>query len=132
EGFLRNETSLIQTIGRAARHEEGRVILYADKQTKSITNAMEETERRRKTQQDYNERHNISPQGVQKAIHPEMVEDKKEQLQEAKKEQRQNVDPEEKEAVIQQLEQEMKEASTNLNFERAAELRDEIEELKQK
>jgi len=132
EGFLRNETSLIQTIGRAARHEEGRVILYADKQTKSITNAMEETERRRKTQEDYNERHNISPKGVQKAIHPEMVEDKKEQLQEAKKEQRQNVDPDEKEAVIAQLEQEMKNASANLNFERAAELRDEIEELKKK
>ncbi len=132
EGFLRNETSLIQTIGRAARHEEGRVILYADKRTKSISNAIAETERRRVIQKDYNERYNISPQGIKKDVHPEMVEDKKETLKEAKKEERQNVDSEEKEAVIAQLEEEMKEASRNLNFERAAELRDEIEELKQK
>jgi excinuclease ABC subunit B len=132
EGFLRNETSLIQTIGRAARHEEGRVILYADKETKSIQNAIAETQRRRATQQAYNEEHNISPEGIRKEIHPEMVEDKKEHLKEAKKEERQHIDPEEQEAVIAQLEEEMKEASRNLNFERAAELRDEIEELKGK
>jgi len=130
EGFLRNETSLIQTIGRAARHEEGRVILYADKETKSIQNAIAETQRRRAAQQAYNEEHNISPEGIRKEIHPEMVEDKKEHLKEAKKEERQHIDPEEQEAVIAQLEEEMTEASKNLNFERAAELRDEIEELK--
>ena len=124
EGFLRNETSMIQTIGRAARHEEGRVILFADKTTKSIKAAIDETERRRAIQQNYNQEHGITPTSIKKDIRQEVVE-------ELEQEDNEHVDiPDgDREFVIAELEKQMREASQNLNFERAAHLRDEIEKL---
>lgn len=126
EGFLRNETSLIQTIGRAARHQEGHVILYADKMTKSIKAALSETERRRTIQESYNHAHGITPQSVQKDIRKEVVEDKQAEMKQKKMA---SLAPEEKEFVIQELQKQMQESATNLDFERAAELRDDIENL---
>lgn len=125
EGFLRNETSMIQTIGRAARHEEGRVILFADKQTKSIKAAIDETERRRTIQKEYNQEHSITPTSIKKDIRQEVVE-------ELEEEDNEHVDiPDgDREFVVAELEKQMREASQSLNFERAAHLRDEIEKLR--
>lgn len=113
EGFLRNETTLIQTMGRAARHQEGHAILYADKKTKSINSAIAEIERRRKIQEDYNKKHGISPKQIVKEV-------KKWPF--AKKGQVNS----EFETInnIKLLEKEMKKAASQLNFERAAEIRD--------
>ncbi len=132
EGFLRNERSLIQTIGRAARNAEGRVIMYADKITDSMAAAIRETERRRSIQLAYNEKHGITPQTVKKAVRDvieatRVAEEKAEYLphQDYKK-----MPKKDRLAVIQRMEEEMKEAARNLLFERAAELRDLILELK--
>jgi excinuclease ABC subunit B len=139
EGFLRSETSLIQTIGRAARHVGGEVILYADKMTGSLVRALEETERRRKIQMAYNKKHDITPTSITKDIG-----DIREMLGEAPEEPdikdvlkiEMTAEPHELKEVIKEKEDEMKLAAANLNFETAALLRDEItvltEELEKK
>lgn len=132
EGFLRNERSLIQTIGRAARNSEGRVIMYADKMTDSMTSAIRETERRRSIQIAYNEKHGITPQTVKKAVREvieatKVAEEKADYLPHAEFKKMPKKD---RITVIERMEEEMKEAARNLMFERAAELRDLILELK--
>jgi excinuclease ABC subunit B len=127
EGFLRNERSLIQTIGRAARHQEGHVILYADRITGSIERAMTETTRRRSIQEEYNAEHGITPQTIKKSIRDDMVTDKQEEVRKKKFE---LIDDEEREILLSDLTKRMQEAAANLDFEEAAKLRDEVEKLK--
>lgn len=129
EGFLRSRTALIQTIGRAARHENGQVIMYADRITDSMKAAMDETNRRRKIQDEYNKKHGITPTSVKKAITDDRLAGKKKEVESAKK--RKNlIKPSEIEKTIKHLEEQMDMAANNLEFEYAAELRDEIDELK--
>ncbi len=133
EGFLRSETSLVQTIGRAARHVNGSVIMYADRITDSMERAISETNRRREIQKAYNEEHNIEPRGIVKPIH-EIIEasvaaEKVEEYGSTSGKKR-KISRKEKEAMIEELEAEMYEASKNLQYERAAELRDIVLELK--
>ena len=130
EGFLRSETSLIQTIGRAARNAQGLVILYADRVTPSMAAAMEETQRRREIQKAYNQAHGIVPKTIVKSVR-DLIEishaaDGKERKGKGAK----ALTPKEKASLIAQLEQEMKEASRRLEFEYAAILRDQIIELR--
>ena len=132
EGFLRSERSLIQTIGRAARNSEGRVILYGDKVTDSMDKAISETERRRAIQIAYNEKHGVTPTTIRKRI-AEVIEATK--VAEQKSEYLTGdkvgkLSKRDRQAVIQRLEDEMKTAAKNLQFERAAELRDALLELK--
>ncbi len=128
EGFLRNETSLIQTIGRAARNAEGRVILYADVMTDSIKKAVGETNRRRKLQQEFNEVHGITPKTIIKAVADNM--NLAHDAAEAEAEKIIGASSDINEKRIQILEQQMKEAAAALEFEIAAILRDKIKELK--
>ena len=128
EGFLRSETSLIQTIGRAARNAEGLVILYADTVTPSMRAAMDETERRRKLQDDFNKAHGIVPQTIRKGVR-EMVEISH-SAEEASKLSKKKLSDRERAETIARLEKEMKEASRMLEFEYAALLRDQIIELR--
>ena len=133
EGFLRSETSLIQTIGRAARNSESKVIMYADNITKSMDKSIKETERRRVIQMEYNEEHNITPTTVIKGVRDiieatKVLEEKENYESEVKKAAKKDI-PVEK--LIEQYEEEMKEAAKNLQFERAAELRDIIKDLKE-
>ena len=130
EGFLRSETSLIQTIGRAARNAQGRVIMYADTMTDSMRMAIEETNRRRAVQEAYNEEHHITPQTIKKAVRDLISISKKADIAEAQK------DPEsmsrrELEKWIQETEKKMRKAAADLNFEAAVELRDQMIRLKQ-
>ena len=132
EGFLRSETSLIQTIGRAARNSEGHVIMYADKLTDSMRLAIDETERRRKIQMAYNEEHGITPKTIQKAVRDQISISKKVAAEELKLEK----DPEsmsrkELEKLIGEVTKRMKKAAAELDFVSAAELRDKLIELKQ-
>ena len=132
EGFLRSETSLIQTIGRAARNAQGRVILYADVITDSMHNAIAETQRRREIQQQYNEEHDIIPKTIEKKVYDiiqatKAVDEKQKFGFEKAPE---SMSQKELQIQIQKLQKEMKRAATELQFERAAELRDKIEELK--
>ncbi len=132
EGFLRSETSLIQTIGRAARNSEGHVIMYADKITDSMQIAIKETERRRGIQQKYNEEHGITPQTIQKSVRELISISKKV----AKKEQQFEKDPEsmsekELDKLIAEVKKKMEHAAAELNFEAAAGLRDKMIELKE-
>ena len=131
EGFLRSETALVQTIGRAARHVDARVILYADSVTGSMSRAMGETVRRRKLQEEFNREHGIEPRSIIKAILPGIEEEIR-----AHKIVRQVVGDDnetfQKRENLLQLEKEMLHAAENLEFERAAELRDSIDELKKK
>ena len=133
EGFLRSETSLIQTIGRAARNSESKVIMYADNITKSMDKSIKETERRRVIQMEYNEEHNITPttviKGVRDIIEATKVSEEKENYEDEVKKAAKKDIPIEK--LIEQYEEEMKEAAKNLQFERAAELRDIIKDLKE-
>lgn len=129
EGFLRSESALIQTIGRAARHEEGKVIMYANFITESMEKAISETNRRREIQKEYNAKHNITPHSVKKdisvglrAIIPEKEKENKLDIK--------RVPKDELPALIKQLSSEMQLAAANLEFERAALLRDEIEKIK--
>ncbi|MBE5879056.1 MAG: excinuclease ABC subunit UvrB [Lachnospiraceae bacterium] len=131
EGFLRSATSLIQTVGRAARNSAGRVIMYADRITDSMRNAIEETERRRKIQQEYNEEHGITPQTIKKAVR-DLISISKAI---AKEELRLEKDPEsmtdkELDALIAKVEKQMRKAAAELDFESAAMLRDKMTELK--
>ncbi len=133
EGFLRSETSLIQTIGRAARNVRGKVILYADQFTDSIERAIAETERRRRLQIEYNERHGITPETIKKAVQDIVQELQREEGLEVKsraKLKMRPLAPHEVPGLIAELEQEMFEAAKRLEFERAAALRDEIKELR--
>lgn len=132
EGFLRSETSLIQTIGRAARNVDGHVIMYADNMTGSMERAIRETERRRKIQQEYNEAHGITPQSVRKAVR-DLISVSKVAEPKAKYTLDKDVESmstKELEAHLQKLTKEMKKASNDLNFEEAARIRDEIIEIK--
>lgn len=129
EGFLRSESALIQTIGRAARHEEGHVIMYADHITESMERAITETNRRREIQETYNKKHNITPRSVQKeisqglrAIIPEKAKENKLDFRKVPKD--------EIPSIIKELESQMKLAAANLDFEHAADLRDLIEKTK--
>ncbi|MBU8637546.1 excinuclease ABC subunit UvrB [Bacillus pumilus] len=134
EGFLRSERSLIQTIGRAARNSEGRVIMYADKMTKSMDIAIQETKRRREQQEAYNEKYGITPQTIHKKIRDAI---KATKIHEESEEYETNAAPKlsklskkEREKVIEKVEMEMKDAAKALDFEKAAELRDLLLELK--
>ncbi|MGR6764321.1 excinuclease ABC subunit UvrB [Paenibacillus sp. T2-29] len=131
EGFLRSERSLIQTIGRAARNSDGRVIMYGDKITDSMDKAIKETERRRAIQIQYNEEHGITPQTIRKKIR-DVIEATK--TAESKNDYLPNetgkLSKKERQSLIQRLEAEMKDAAKNLQFERAAELRDALLELR--
>ena len=129
EGFLRSERSLIQTIGRAARNAEGRVILYADKITGSMQRAMDETARRRAIQEQFNKEHGIVPRTVKKAIRDVI---RAREVAEAETKYGKKMTPKEKEKLLLKLEKEMKEAAKALDFETAASLRDAIIELKTK
>ena len=131
EGFLRSETSLIQTIGRAARNAEGHVIMYADTVTDSMQMAIDETKRRREIQMRYNEEHGITPQTIKKSVRDLISISKKV----AAEEMRMEKDPEsmsaqELEKLIKDMTKQMKKAAAELNFEVAAELRDKLVELK--
>ena len=134
EGFLRSETSLIQTIGRAARHAEGKVLLYADKMTGSMQRALDETNRRRKIQLAYNKQHQVTPQTVAKEIREsvrssEVVAEQKASYGKAKAEVKQ-IRLEDIPLLIASLEKEMKSLSKSLEFEKAAQIRDEIVKLR--
>ena len=131
EGFLRSETSLIQTIGRAARNENGRVIMYADKITDSMQNAIDETKRRREIQNMYNEEHGIIPKTVKKDIR-DAIEATMAAEEEVIYGIKETDDPDEIKKNMDKLMAEMKEAAEQLQFERAAELRDKLKELKDK
>jgi excinuclease ABC subunit B len=132
EGFLRSERSLIQTMGRAARNANGHVIMYADKMTKSMDIAISETKRRREVQMKYNEGHGITPQTIKKEIRDiiraTVSADETEAFE--NKAPVQKLSKKEKEKMIERMEKDMKESARNLNFERAAELRDLLLELK--
>lgn len=133
EGFLRSETSLIQTIGRAARNAEGHVIMYADTMTDSMKAAIEETKRRRQVQMEYNEKHGITPKTIHKSVRDLISISKKVSFEEMKLEK----DPEsmsekELQAAIKDINKKMKKAAAELNFEVAAELRDQLIEFKKK
>ena len=131
EGFLRSETSLIQTIGRAARNSEGRVIMYADVMTDSMKRAIGETERRRKLQQAYNEAHGITPQTIKKAVRDLIAVSKAiAETEEQFSEDPESMTKKELSGVIKKVEKQMRAAAADLNFEQAAELRDKLLELK--
>jgi excinuclease ABC subunit B len=135
EGFLRSRTSLIQTMGRAARHVDSQVIMYADNMTKSMTAAIEEVERRRVIQLQYNKDHNITPIGIEKEIRKRLVEE------EVHEEELRSLDqmvtlgtkevllPDEREDVVRRLRREMKLAAEKLDFEEAMRIREQIKAL---
>jgi excinuclease ABC subunit B len=135
EGFLRSETSLIQTIGRAARNVDGTVIMYADEVTDSMKQAISETQRRRKIQMDYNREHGIDPQSIRKKVSDillTMSVDQRAPTPEKRRRTRElpEMPTEELERLIRQLEEEMHEAAKDLRFEYAARLRDEVQDLR--
>ena len=131
EGFLRNETSLIQTIGRASRNAEGHVIMYADTVTESMHRAIEETARRRRIQTQYNEEHHITPQTIRKAVR-DLITVSQEITKEnaAFEKDPESMSADELKKLIGRTEKQMRRAATDLNFEAAAELRDQLIELK--
>ena len=141
EGFLRSETSLVQTMGRAARHVEGKVILYADEETGSMKRAISEVERRRKIQLDYNKKHKITPKTIEKPIREKLIERQKEEEKHVFHDQiiEQTVNravegsllPDDRSNFIKVMVREMKEAAKILDFEKAAFLRDQILILKE-
>ena len=131
EGFLRSETSLIQTIGRAARNSEGHVIMYADTITDSMRLALDETERRRAIQMAYNEEHGITPKTIRKSVRDLISSSKKVAREEMQlKKDPESMSKKELEKLIQDVEKKMKKAAAELNFESAAQLRDQMVELK--
>ena len=135
EGFLRSKSSLVQTAGRAARHEEGKVILYADKITDSMKYLIDETERRRQIQLDYNKKNNITPRTVKKSIEEIMQSTRvAESFRENDIEIKRDIATdtflnEDKKIVVEMIREEMLEAAENLEFEKAANLRDEMNKL---
>ena len=132
EGFLRSETSLIQTIGRAARNAEGHVIMYADTITDSMRAAIDETNRRREIQQKYNEEHGITPQTIKKAVRDLIAISKAVSANEEEfKKDPESMDARELEKLVKKLTKKMRQAAAELNFEEAAKLRDRMKEVKQ-
>ena len=131
EGFLRSETSLIQTIGRAARNVDGHVIMYADSMTDSMKHAIDETNRRREIQQKYNEEHGITPQTIRKAVRDVISISKKAEAgaYELKKD-AESMSAEELTKLIREMTKKMNQAAVELNFEQAAVYRDQILDLK--
>ncbi len=132
EGFLRSEGALIQTIGRAARNVNGFVVMYANRMTKAMTKAIDETNRRRQIQQDYNTKHGITPQTIIKAVKDIALHRKKGEIVIGER----HIDPkkvphDEMVRLVKELEEQMEIASQNLEFEKAAELRDEVEMLRE-
>ncbi|MFA5560294.1 MAG: excinuclease ABC subunit UvrB [Acholeplasmataceae bacterium] len=127
QGFLRSERSLVQTIGRAARNENGKVIMYADRISDSMEYAINETNRRRSLQEAYNQKHNVDPATIQKEIH-QQISFKEEILEEEKDYQK--ITKKDREKLIKKIEKQMQEAAKKLNFEEAAELRDILFELR--
>ncbi|MEX1071059.1 MAG: helicase-related protein, partial [Anaerolineales bacterium] len=134
EGFLRSETALIQTIGRAARHVRGRVIMYAAKMTDSMRYAIQETNRRREKQAAYNQKHGIEPVGIVKAVRDLTDELKARVVAEGQADYKtggaQQLPKKELERIISELEVRMRQAAKNLEFEQAALLRDELYEVR--
>ena len=131
EGFLRSETSLIQTVGRAARNSEGHVIMYADKITDSMRVAIEETERRRQIQQTYNEEHGITPTNIKKAVRDLTAISKAVEEKDARfKKYPESMDVKELNKLVKELEKKMRQAAVELNFEEAARLRDRMMDIK--
>ena len=130
EGFLRSDQALIQTVGRAARHVEGRVIMYADRITGSMQRCIDETTRRREVQEAYNTRHGITPEGIKKAVSEGLP--RGEAKEQKPKLDLKKIPSDEYASLVKDLMGQMKLASANLEFERAAELRDLIEEIKGK
>lgn len=131
EGFLRSETTLIQTMGRAARNVSGQVILYADRITGSMKKALEETDRRRKVQMDYNAKHGITPESIQKSVKDILASiELKEPRAIYKAQNKEKLEVDDVIKMVEQLEKAMKEAAKNLEFEKAAAYRDELLELK--
>lgn len=131
EGFLRSEQALIQTVGRAARHIEGRVLMYADHTTGSMQRTIEETNRRRQIQETYNKKHNITPKGIAKAIEKGIRPDLPEEAKKAKLDLK-KIPKDEYKHLIKDLTAQMELAAANLQFEKAAEIRDMILEIKSK
>jgi excinuclease ABC subunit B len=131
EGFLRSQTSLIQTIGRAARNVNGRVVMYADRITDSMKAAIEETERRRNIQIAHNEKNEITPETIKKKIQDISLHKKKEAKKQVRHFDAKKVPKDEQKRLIHELEVEMDLASQNLEFEKAAELRDEVDRLRE-
>jgi excinuclease ABC subunit B len=130
EGFLRSETSLIQTIGRAARHQDGKVIMYADKITGSMQRAIDITTKRREYQEDFNSKHGITPKTVQKALADSMQAESEAEKADLVTIDFKKVPKDELQFITKQLTEQMELAAANLQFERAAELRDQLEEIK--
>src|SRR5699024_8282839 len=134
EGFLRSERSLIQTMGRAARNENGRVIMYADRITNSMQVAIDETNRRREIQEAFNEKHGITPTTIKKdvreLIRATVVAEDEEDYETTQISKIAKLPKAEREEVIHEMEEEMRQAAKELDFERATELRDIIFELK--
>lgn len=133
EGFLRSRSSLIQTMGRAARHMDGKVIMYADTMTKSMTAAIDEVNRRREYQAEYNKKHNITPRSISKALRERLIE-KVEELEEEQKGKKKaltvdDIPSKDRDEMIKLLDAQMKEAASMLDFETAARIRDQIKEL---
>lgn len=132
EGFLRSETSLIQTIGRAARNAEGHVIMYADSITDSMKAAIDETNRRREIQQKYNEDHGITPQTIKKAVRDLISISKAAAAGDGElKKDPESMDAKELDKLAKELAKKMRQAAAELNFEEAARLRDRMKEVKQ-
>jgi excinuclease ABC subunit B len=131
EGFLRSETSLIQTIGRAARNADGHVVMYADRMTDSMQKAISETNRRRKIQQAYNEAHGITPTTIKKKVRDLISISKKTEnnIHEMEKDM-ESMSRQELEVLVKNITKQMHTAAAELNFEKAAELRDKMVELK--
>ena len=129
EGFLRSKTSLVQTIGRAARHVEGRVIMYADKETESMKFAIDETKRRREYQGKYNKEHGITPKSIEKDIRDSLVDQEKLEDRGVELDIK-SLSQKQKRALIKDLEIKMLFAAENLQFEKATELRDQIKDIK--
>jgi excinuclease ABC subunit B len=135
EGFLRSETSLIQTMGRAARHVHGNVVMYADEFTSSMRKAIEEVRRRRKVQLDYNKRYKVVPKSIIKPIRKKLVEKEKEdtkilRYEDIKSDEIEQILPEDRKLLVRQLKREMRQAAKDLNFEEAAFVRDQIKKIK--
>ena len=133
EGFLRSDTSLIQTIGRAARNVHGKVILYAERVTDSMRRAMDETARRRAIQQEFNAAHHVTPRTIEKPLAPliELPLKKSDKRPKSTTELLKKLSPAQKKTLVKNLTAQMREASRELEFERAAELRDIILKLEE-